>query len=90
MLDDEGVGVKDDGEGSVRSSGGSGVGKGEVKVWITNESYVESCVVELGELARDRDDLTPDYKARTTIESSTTTEAKMLSRILEEDDLERG
>jgi hypothetical protein len=94
MLEDEDVAGKDDGEESVGSSGGSGsgsgLGKGEVKVWITNERYVESCVVELGELARDRDDLTPNYKARTTIESTTTVEGKMLSRILEEEDLERG
>lgn len=86
MIEDQQMGADMDDGSNGKESTGERIGD----VWVTNESYVESCVVELGDLLRYKDDLTPHLKADTKIESVTPVSGKMLSRIIEERDLERG
>lgn len=86
MIEDQQMGADMDDGSNGKESTGERIGD----VWVTNESYVESCVVELGDLLRYKDDLTPNLKADTKIESVTPVSGKVLSRIIEERDLERG
>lgn len=92
LSEEDGKGSGNEGvdEGRNVSVGDDGKATGDVKVWVTSEASVESNHMELSELRRHRDDLTPNLKAKTVVQGGVPT-TKGFPRISEEaEDVERG